>query len=289
VRLERKLEVGADLMAATVEVGQVDVAAERHVASGELRSVADAQVAVVVELVLRGNAGALGVLHGEAERHLVAVLGLHAQLLVGVDLVKNGDGGVVLERRLDNSVDAALLHANGDRVVGDGALANVVTGGETDVELVESHNGVKVDLGRGAQRRVEVDAHLIIAKGLLELARDNAAIWAERSRHRGLAEVLGEAGLAKLQVAVVVGVPRLLDCDSGAVKVALERSGHGRSAVVVRSLDGHVDAVGLGLHLELDVAKVEALAEEVGAGLAEVIKFWWSHGRGVCVYVFTSD
>jgi len=266
-------------VAATVEVGQVDVGAERHVAGGELGRVRDAQMAVVVKLVLAGDAGALVALHGKSERHLVAVLGLNTELLAVVELVKDGDGGVVLEGRLDDSVDAALLHADRDRVVSDGALAYIVAGGKANVELVESHDSVEADLWRGAQARVEVDAHFVVAEGLLELAWHEATVRAEGAGERGLAQVGGETALAELEVAVVASVPRLLDCHSGAVKVALERGLDGGRVVIVRALNDHVDAVALGFHFKLDIAKVVALAEEVRAGLSEVVKFWWSHGR----------
>lgn len=275
--LKVKFEAGSDFMATSVEVGQVELATEGEVASGQFGVVAVAEVTVVVKFDLLDGARAATALHGDTEVDCFAIVSLDTQTLVVIKLVEHGNVDIVVQARLDNSGNGAMRKSKSNIVAGKRFLADIVASGKSKVIVFVGNAGIERNLWRSAQSRAKVNVGVVTGKVLLELSRYEAAIRREATSERGLAAVLGQARFADLDITVVAGVPRLFDGDAIAVKGRLEVTLDEAAGVIVGSFQDHFDSLGLSLALELDIAKVEPLAEEVVGRLAEIVKLCGGH------------
>jgi len=265
-------------VATTVQVQQVNFSGNSQIAGSQFASVANSELSRVANLVLRGHAWAVGGLVCNAHSGAIGrVLGANSHNGGVVDLVEDGKVSIVVASRLQNSVDVTLVHGDSDFVAHASTLLDVVAGGETNVEVLDGKNTIQADLWCSREGRVDVDVEVVFADVLLELAWDDASVWAEAGGHGGLSEVGGESGLGEFHVQVVAGVPRLFAVKAGSLKVGLDVTLDRLGVVVVVGFHNEVHAIVLVLELELDLAEVIVLVEEIVGSLSEVVKFWWSH------------
>jgi hypothetical protein len=270
-RLKVELEAGAELVAATGEVGRVKLAAH-----GELgrvhkrRGVRHRESTIIGQLEAVRRAAAALALASDGERRAgraVRAASRHGEFVVHL-VVANGVK-VVVAAGLERAVHAALGPVEGELLAGEVHLADVEAELGANVQVLGVHNGVNVELVRA----VAVDVQVRLGVAPVELER--AHVGHRHAVHRGteaggdLGGVLFVLGLTRDRV--LARSERLLDGETGDARHGhLDLVAARDGAILERALGGELEAVALGRELSLVVLVLEALVEEVVTLLGQI-------------------
>lgn len=145
--LKSKFESRSEFVAATLEVHQVNVGGNGQITSGEFAGVAKSESSRVHQFVLGGNASASSGLVGNSHACSVSrVVGRDSHDGLVIELVEDGEGGITVASRFEDSVDVTLLHGKCYVLAGASAFLDAVTSGETKIKVFVGKNSVHADL-----------------------------------------------------------------------------------------------------------------------------------------------
>jgi len=269
-------------VAATLEVHQVNVGGNGQITGGEFAGVAKSESSRVHQFVLGGDAFASsGLVSNSHACSVSGVVGRDSHDGLVIELVEDGEGGITVASRFEDSVDVALLHGESYVLAGASAFLDAVTSGETEVKVFVGKNGVQADLWCSGHGGVDVQVEVVFADVLLELAWYETSVWAESGSECGFSEAGGNSGFGHFDVQAVGGVPSLFNIKTSSLEVGFYATFDGGRGDVLVSFDNQVHAIVLVFQFELNFTKVVVFVEEVITSFSKIIEFWWSHFEGI--------
>jgi len=272
--LKIKLQASADLVVSTAQVSGVHQQTGGQLgAAVEWSGVTQRQLTVVPENEGVAGSAAAGLLTSNGQAgSAAAVADRSGELQVGVDLVVEDGGEIVVQGGFHGGVDLAARPV-GFELLGFYGSVEAEADFGSDVGRTVGENGVGVQSALGVGVHVEVD--FIVTPGELELVKS----WDGASGHwpAGAGGDFGNVVVFELDVGDGFGwVQSFLDSESACEFVfSFERRGDG--VALECALGGDFESVGFAAEFYFVVGVLEAFVEKVIAFLGEIAVFDW-HG-----------